>query len=162
MSNSIKQEVINEIKTVFANENLKYTYDDEEEFFWLGFDIDCMVDTAKLIIFVEDDFYLAYATANLTVTGNWSEIYEYIARANSNLINGNFEVDSKTGAVKYKLCVDFCDKVPAQRTIKRTARYAILTLEKYLDGFLKVMSGALSARDAINQIESKEEDEETE
>lgn len=160
MKDSIKQEVIQLIKNVFTDEKLKYTYDDEANLFLLGFDLDCMVDTAKLLIFVDDIFYVAYATTNLTVTSNWPEVYEYIARANSNLINGNFEINPKNGSIRYKICVDFCDAVPSPKTIKRTVHYAVGTLERYIDGLLKVMVGSKTAASAIEEIENN--DKETE
>ena len=76
-------------------------------------------------------------------------------------VNGNFEVDSKTGSVRYKVFVEFGDQVPSQKTILHTLHIAVTMIELYIDGLLKVITGAASAQTAIDEIEKKPEDTES-
>ena len=154
MAKSMKQEAVCAIKSAFDEMKYIYEYQDEVSRFLIRFNLNASIDTTSIILIVRDNFYVAYATVNLTVNKNIDKAYEFISRVNSNLLNGNFEFDSKTGKIRYKIFVDFGDQIPLQNTILRTIKVAVSMLDLYIDGFLKVITCDASAQDIIDEIDA--------
>ena len=139
----------------------KYTYEENKSRFLIGFNLNASIDSTRVAFFVKDEYYVAYATVNLTASKNIEQVYEFISRANSGILNGNFEVDSKTGSVRYKVFVEFGDQVPSKKTILHTLHIAVTMVDLYIDGLLKVITGAASAQTAIDEIEHHPDDTES-
>ena len=154
MANTIKQDVIHEIKETFNELKYKYEYFDERSRFVIAFDLDSLIDLTRISIFVEDSFYIAFAAVNVNINKNLPQAYEYIARANCGLLNGNFEINSETGRLRYKVFVHFGDKIPSRETISHTISTAVKTVERYIDGLLDVITGASTPKDAIEKAEN--------
>lgn len=159
MSESIKNDVVTEIQSVLDELNYRYEFDEENICFRIGFNLHSTVGSTKVWAFVEDTFFIAYATIDLKVTKNLYQVYEYLARANSGLLNGNFEIDSKEGDVRYKVFVEFGDKVPSRNTIRNAITMPVHMLEKYIDGLLSVITGAESPEDAVLNARSESNNE---
>ena len=160
MSKSIKQDVINAIKSVFDEKEFIYTYDEERSRFLIGFSLNATIDSTRIVFLVKEEYYVAYATVNLAANKNIDQVYEFVSRANSGILNGNFELDSKTGNIRYKIFVEFGDQIPSKTTILHTINIAVTMVELYIDGLLKVITGAASAQVAINEIEHRPGDKE--
>lgn len=89
------------------------------------------------------------------------EVLEYVARANSGLVTGNFEVDIDAAQVRYKTAIDLSD-VPGDALADGVVTRALVadltytnaaTTDRYLPGLLQVVAGAATPIEAIAAIE---------
>ena len=81
-------------------------------------------------------------------------VAEFITRANSGMIIGNFELDFSDGEISYKTSIDVeGDRLSA--ALSQRLVYANVTMmDEYLPGILSVIYGNLSPAEAIAQIET--------
>lgn len=149
MTEEIKQAVVKEIQTVFDETGYKYDLNAEKSFFEISFSLKASITQTKIYLFVEDTYFVALATMPLFVSKNIHLVYEYIARINYGLLNGNFEIDPEDGEVRYKVFVKFGDKIPSRMAIVDSLGVPVNMLEKYVDGIIDVMTGAVKPEDAV-------------
>lgn len=79
-------------------------------------------------------------------------IAEFITRANSGMIIGNFELDFDTGEIIYKTSIDICDLNPTFLCIQSLVYTNVNIMDEYIPGILSVIDG-VEPKDAICQIE---------
>ncbi|HLP91159.1 MAG TPA: YbjN domain-containing protein [Nostocaceae cyanobacterium] len=80
-------------------------------------------------------------------------IAEFIARANYNIIIGNFELDFRDGEIRYKTSVDIEDNSLTFTCIKNLVYTNVKMMDKYLPGIISIINDDISPDLAINQIE---------
>lgn len=80
-------------------------------------------------------------------------IAEYITRANYGITIGNFELDFNDGEIRYKTSISVEGSQLDLPLVKQLVYSNLLNVDKYLSGFLQVISGELSPSEAIAQIE---------
>lgn len=89
------------------------------------------------------------------------DVVEYVTRANSGLVTGNFEVDVDSGEVRYKTAIDVSDVPEAAladgavvRALVADLAYTnVATADRYLPGLLQVVAGSSTPAGAIAAIE---------
>jgi len=123
------------LQMVFQGENGKWTCyakarDDPEQFVFYSV---CPVNTP-------DSKRLAVA--------------EFLTRANSGMIIGNFEMDFEDGEIRYKTSIDVEDVSLSCALIKRLVYANVMMMDAYLPGIMSVIYGDVTPVDAIAQIES--------
>ena len=123
------------LQMVFQGENGKWTCyakarDDQEQFVFYSV---CPVNTP-------DSKRLAVA--------------EFLTRANSGMIIGNFEMDFEDGEIRYKTSIDVEDDSLSSALIKRLVYANVMMMDAYLPGIMSVIYGDVTPVDAIAQIES--------
>jgi hypothetical protein len=123
------------LQMVFQGENGKWTCyakarDDPEQFVFYSV---CPVNTP-------DSKRLAVA--------------EFLTRANSGMIIGNFEMDFEDGEIRYKTSIDVEDDSLSCALIKRLVYANVMMMDAYLPGMMSVIYGDVTPVDAIAQIES--------
>jgi len=123
------------LQMVFQGENGKWTCyakarDDPEQFVFYSV---CPVNTP-------DSKRLAVA--------------EFLTRANSGMIIGNFEMDFEDGEIRYKTSIDVEDDSLSCALIKRLVYANVMMMDAYLPGIMSVIYGDVTPLDAIAQIES--------
>ena len=123
------------LQMVFQGENGKWTCyakarDDQEQFVFYSV---CPVNTP-------DSKRLAVA--------------EFLTRANSGMIIGNFEMDFEDGEIRYKTSIDVEDDSLSCALIKRLVYANVMMMDAYLPGIMSVIYGDVTPLDAIAQIES--------
>ena len=123
------------LQMVFQGENGKWTCyakarDDQEQFVFYSV---CPVNTP-------DSKRLAVA--------------EFLTRANSGMIIGNFEMDFEDGEIRYKTSIDVEDDSLSSALIKRLVYANVMMMDAYLPGIMSVIYGHVTPVDAIAQIES--------
>lgn len=85
-------------------------------------------------------------------------ISEFITRANSGLILGNFDLDFEDGELKYKSNYVYHDSYPQSEEI--FIRNLVITfdmMDRYLPGIMAVLYANVEPKTAIAQIEDKTE-----
>ena len=81
-------------------------------------------------------------------------VAEFLTRANSGMIIGNFEMDFEEGEIRYKTSIDVEDDSLSSALIKRLVYANVMMIDGYLPGIMSVIYGDVTPRDAIAQIES--------
>jgi hypothetical protein len=81
-------------------------------------------------------------------------VAEFLTRANSGMIIGNFEMDFEDGEIRYKTSIDFEDESLSCALIKRLVYANVMMMDAYLPGMMSVIYGDVTPVDAIAQIES--------
>jgi hypothetical protein len=80
---------------------------------------------------------------------------EFLTRANYGLIIGNFEMDFEDGEIRFKTSIDVENTDLNSALIKPIVYANIFTMDRYLPGIMTVVSGALSPKQAVEQIEEE-------
>jgi hypothetical protein len=84
-------------------------------------------------------------------------VAEFLTRANSGMIIGNFELDFADGEVRYKTSIDVDGDTLSSALIKRLVYANVTMMDEYLPGIMSVIYGEVEPKDAIAQIESQPE-----
>ena len=82
---------------------------------------------------------------------------EFLTRANSGMIIGNFELDFADGEIRYKTSIDVEGDSLSSSLIKRLVYANVTMMDEYLPGIMSVIYGDVEPKDAIAQIESQPE-----
>jgi hypothetical protein len=84
-------------------------------------------------------------------------IAEFIARANSGMIIGNFELDFTDGEIRYKTSIDVKGDFLSFELIKQLVYANVTMMDEYLPGIKSVIESDVEPKDAIAQIEGQPE-----
>jgi hypothetical protein len=84
-------------------------------------------------------------------------VAEFLTRANSGMIIGNFEMDFEDGEIRYKTSIDVEGDSLSSALIKRLVYANVMMIDAYLPGIMSVIYGDVEPKDAITQIESQPE-----
>ncbi|MFB2983616.1 YbjN domain-containing protein [Microseira sp. BLCC-F43] len=99
--------------------------------------------------------FVFYSICPVTVPENKRlAIAEFITRANSGTIIGNFELDFSTGEIRYKTSIDVEGSTLTFPQIKQLVYTNVMMMDEYLPGIMSAIDGEVEPKDAIAQIES--------
>ncbi|MEW6515923.1 MAG: YbjN domain-containing protein [candidate division FCPU426 bacterium] len=84
-----------------------------------------------------------------------AEVAEFITRANSRLLLGNFELDFSDGELGYKTSIDVEGGQLTFNMLNNMLYANVITLDIYLPGIMNVLYGNLSPQEAIDLIEEQ-------
>jgi hypothetical protein len=84
-------------------------------------------------------------------------IAEFLTRANSGMIIGNFELDFADGEIRYKTSIDVTRDSLSSELVKQLVYANVRMMDEYLPGIKSVIDGDVSPEDAIAQIEGQPE-----
>lgn len=104
---------------------------------------------------VDYERFLCYFNFKDTVSKKKQlQVIEFITRANFDLVIGNFELDMDSGIVRFKSSIDFTGIELNQTLIRNTVKSAMDVVEDYAEAMVKVLTGKIKARNAIQEIEN--------
>lgn len=78
-----------------------------------------------------------------------AQIMEFVTRANSELIVGNFELNLDDGSVRFKSSIDFTGAQLTEPLVRDAIRSAMDAVEYFADAFVAVVRGEKSALQAL-------------
>lgn len=81
------------------------------------------------------------------------DVAEFITRANYGLRIGNFEMDYRDGAVRYKSSLDFEGETLTPGLIRNAIYSAVRTMDDYLCGLMRVIYAGATPLEAIQEVE---------
>ncbi|MFB2835650.1 YbjN domain-containing protein [Floridanema evergladense] len=81
-------------------------------------------------------------------------VAEFLTRANSGMIIGNFEMDFEDGEIRYKTSIDVEGDRLSFALIKRLVYANVTMMDEYLPGIMSVIYGEAEAGEAIAKIET--------
>jgi hypothetical protein len=78
---------------------------------------------------------------------------EYITRANYALLSGNFELDYRSGRVRFKTSLDVYGETLTTGMVKQLIHANVYVMDRYLPGLMRVLFGDLPPHAAVAEIE---------
>ncbi len=81
------------------------------------------------------------------------DVVEFITRANSGMIIGNFELDYEDGEIRYKTSVDIEDVEIVEPLVRHLIYANVLTMDRYFPGLMRVIYADINPADAIEEVE---------
>lgn len=153
------------IKELFDSEKWKYNYDEDEKVFITGINMNSVLGSLRIRIFLQDGSYLVYASLQAKAEENcYSKISEYLHRANYGLRNGNFEFNYDSGEIRYKIFIDFENRELSKDVVARSIFVPIFMFDRYGRGLIKLMLNEGDPKELIEDAEKNhpEEEERTE
>ncbi|MDZ8026156.1 MAG: YbjN domain-containing protein [Nostoc sp. DedQUE11] len=96
-------------------------------------------------------FYSICST--ITPESKCSTMAQFLTRANSGMVIGNFELDFASGEISYKTSIDVEGDRLTSALIQRVVYANVTMMDEYLPGILSVIYGNVSPAEAIATIE---------
>lgn len=104
---------------------------------------------------VEQEQFVFYSICPVNAPENKRlAVAEFLTRANSGMIIGNFELDFADGEIRYKTSIDVQGDFLSFELIKRLVYANVMMMDEYLPGMISVIDGDVLPEDAIAQIEA--------
>ncbi len=134
---------------------MKVRYDETETGFVFFFEEGAgpAVDGYVHVIPERTEFVVFLEFTDTVAEARRAEMSTFITLANWGIGVGNFELDFATGYIRYKTSLDYGNAALPEEFIRRAILAAMNAVEEYEAGVSQVMSGKLSAREAIATIE---------
>jgi len=85
--------------------------------------------------------------------GRRAALAEFFTRANYGMVIGNFELDMKDGEMRYKVSADVEGIELPGVFLKNMAYTAVVTMDRYLPGIMKVLYSDIAPEQAVREIE---------
>ena len=83
---------------------------------------------------------------------NRAEAGEFVLRANTELLVGNFDFDIEAGQICFRVSVDMADLTPSTAFLRTLAYTSLLTMDRHAVALWSVMMGGSTALDALGLI----------
>jgi hypothetical protein len=112
---------------------------------------DCYIDLRT-----EENQVLMYTISTTKIPINQRvRIAEYIARANYNLIIGNFELNFEDGKIRYKTSYLYDPNFPnSEEVFLKNMSASFFTMDKYISGIMSIIYANVSPESAVNNVEN--------
>ena len=137
---------------------INYSFDADRAQFLFGAKLNCALDKAYYLIFVLDEDFLVYATADILAdTKNktvMTELSDFIHLITPRTIKGNFELDIDHGAVSFKYFVTCCGITPNKKKIENAVGLPGYMFQKYGSCISDIIQGKTTAREALAGCET--------
>lgn len=150
-------ELATRIMNFLKEEDLKYTFHEDEGVISMGVRTKSIFGLLNYIIKLRQDCFMVYAfPASLSVNGKDPEVLELICRMNYNLRNGNFELDPDDGDLRYKVYVGCSeDFLPTKDMLDDSIYWPYRMFKLYGNAIMKVALGVEKAKDAVVAAEHR-------
>ena len=150
--------IANAINAFLTNDDWRFSFDEKRGVFKFGLCLKGKIKKIDYLIRVRDDEYIVYAISPIGANENnekmMAAMAEFVCRANYGLKNGNFELDMRDGEIRFKCFVD-CEAItPTKEMICNSIHCPAAMFDNNGDGILRIIFGDLSAKEAVEQCES--------
>lgn len=110
--------------------------------------------SCRVIVLVTDSDIQAFGVCPINASPDvYSNVVEFITRANYGLKVGNFEFDYRDGEVRYQTCLSCKEGIPSLKDVERIVDMSFLMFQRYGDGLVKNLMGFGNPEEDIKQIE---------
>jgi hypothetical protein len=104
----------------------------------------------------EQEQFVFYSICPINVPENKRlAMAEFLTRANSGMIIGNFELDFAYGEIRFKTSIDVQGDFLSFELIKQLVYANVTMMDEYLPGIMSIIYGNASPEDAIAQVEGQ-------
>ncbi len=116
-------------------------------------------DNGKLIcygkILESENQFIFYSVAPYELPEDrLTDLAEFVCRANSGLVIGNFELDFEDKDIRYKTSIDVEDSVLDVALVRNLVMSNVYIMDNYLPGLDRVITATMSPEAAISYVES--------
>jgi len=150
-----KEAVIDAVRDFIEGEGYRYEYNAEREFLRLGFKIDCKLKHVDIIVDFHERGFLVYAISPICADEEcFAEVRKYLSMANFALMDGNFEMNPKSGEVRYRCWVGTwaLESLPSE-VIDESISVTYDMFKRYGDGLAALSLGFSDAETEIVKAE---------
>jgi len=137
----------------------EYGFDADQMLFSYSIALGYTLEACNVLILIIDNGLIVYAyppiRANFEDSDAIAKAAEFIARANYDMILGNFELDFHDGEVRYKTSAICFGKVPSIEELELLIDLPPVMVNRYGDALASVLDGTSDPVSAIREAESK-------
>lgn len=153
---SLKDLLVQKVENYFNdNEWNHYDFDEQYSMFRAGINLRCKLKETKMRIYCREGGLVFYFPVSIgTDEESIVQVMEFITRANNGTIFGGFQLDIERNELNYCIYIP-CEENTTYAMIDRAIRHGLYMLNEYGNELLAVMFGMKSAKDAVEEVESK-------
>lgn len=145
--------IMQAIEDFFNTRRMKFTISGDA--FYIEANVEGRLKTVDIFVHVSESSFVANFYLPLKTTDDVGKLRmaEFIARANSEMNDGCFELDFDSGDIRFRMS-HFCgtDEEPIFEVIEHTIFEGLKEIVWYSDALFKVLRGAASPKDALDSL----------
>ena len=146
--------LFNKVIEYLDSQKWKYAIKGNRDFIEFNMGLKGKISSCRMVVLVGEKEIQSIAFAPIKASQeNFSDVIEFITRANYGLKVGKFEFDYRDGEVRYQACLPCREGIPSLTDIEFTVDLPMLMLQRYGDGLVKNLMGFGSPEADIRQIE---------
>lgn len=150
-------DMIDQVRDYLDKTDWKYEYIQDRNLITAGVNLNCKLQSVKLIINFNEGGYTVLAIPSMNADANTrASVLEYISRANYGVRSGNFEMDLNDGEVRYKTYTNAkgLDRIPDE-IIEDSIVIPAMMFNRYGDGMAALMFGFSDPVTEIKKVENR-------
>lgn len=158
----LMKDVAAKLKSVIEKNNLKYKYDEEQQYFSLGFALaETKLSGVEIIIQLmpdmEDQSLCSHIVSHGLVVlkvgeGDKNDVAEFLHRVNYRTIFGCFEFDFDEGEIRYRLTLNCHASMPEQDDFEDLWNSPAYMFERYGNGIIAVCKKLATPKEIYEYI----------
>ena len=156
-----QEEIVDAVRDWLDGDDWHYEYNAEKHLIKMGINLKSKIKSSRIFVDIKQDCYAVYLYAPISGDkNNMGELIKYITMANYGLLNGNFEVDTDDGEIRYKTFVN-CDGLQSlsPEVIQDSIYLGCLMMDRYGDGIAALALGFSDAETEIKKAEKQDDDD---
>lgn len=142
------------VKEYLDSIDYEYSLDEKKNIINFIIGMDNVLGNMDVYIVFEESSFIVYTYLNNKAEGMFlAAAGEYLHRANYGLKNGNFEIDYRSGKIRYKTFTNVKKTEISEEVIEEGIFMGVLMMEQYGNALLKVMLGEGKPGELIEESE---------
>lgn len=153
---AMMSDIVDQVRDYLDQNDWKYEYIADRNYIRAGVNLNCKLQSVKLLITFNEKGYTVLAVANMNASEDTrKDVLEYISRANYGLRNGNFEMDLNDGEVRFKTYTNCkgMDRI-SNEIIEDSIIIPPMMFSRYGDGMAALMFGFSDPETEIKKVEN--------
>lgn len=153
MAAEFSPKIVDAISAAAAERGLTALFDEEEGCFQVIFRSNSALRRIDTVIDVRDSLYLVYSYFGIRADEEYrDQAAELLMHLNRREFLGSFEMNMKTGEIRYKCAVDCRGFIPTSGMISKSIILPPAVMDEYAREIIRVMFGMESAEAAIDGL----------
>ena len=150
-----KEQLLSRVVEYLNSQNWHYSFDENDNsIIRFNMNINSKLKSCRVNVFVRDDYIRTYTVSPLNASSDvYTNVVEYITRANYGLNVGSFEFDYSDGEIRYHSYLSCNGFIPPDKDIERYIDIGFLMFNKYGDGLVKNLMGFGNPENDIKEAE---------
>ena len=167
-SRTYSKEIAAVIRKVFEDDELKFDFEEDEKaaIFDVSFTLDGKPKDMDMRFIVLEDAFAVFAESDAICADpdnadEMRKIAEFITRINDARSSFTSTLSYEDGRIRGSIFTDCEDSLPSEEIVRNCIRRSFGWIEDFGPGFLKVLYGGVSPKEAFDAcVENEEDDEE--
>ena len=151
---SREEQVFNKVREYLDSQKLRYYLSEDGAYIDYMLNLNSKLSSCRMVILPGEKDIRALGIAPIKACEDaYSDVVEFITRANYNMRLGKFEFDYSDGEIRFQTCLPCRDGLPNMKDIEITVDLPMIMLQRYGDGLVKNMLGYGDPEADIREIE---------